>query len=210
MTSVESLGPVPEVLVWLDEDDVSREDYPELPKVRYFVKPRVGYIKFHEMANFLAAQSVQPWIMTWNDDAVMVDGWYDKFKAFQTQFDPLTQPVVINFWNQDGPEANLFPIYSRCYHEILGHVSENPACDDWTWKVAKMAGISYNLRGIKPMHYKYHGDPSTWLKDDVYEEIEAARAATKGHWHIYGRRTIGKMTTDAEKIKEYMRVHGTH
>jgi hypothetical protein len=210
--SVRSLVPVERIMVWLDDDDRSYDDYIDvfnrLPinmGMSIYRKPRVGYLKFHEMINFLASESTTPWLMTWNDDAQMPKCWYRKFYEFQKQFDPLTDPVVINIWNQDGPEANLFPIYSHKYYEILGHVSLNPACDDWTWKVAREAGISHNLRGIKPTHRKYFGDPATWIKDDVYEEIEAARAATKGHWHIYGRSTIGKMSADAIKIKNYLK-----
>jgi len=206
LTSLTSLGLAEhgmEALVWLDDDDPSLARYKELfksnPNVTLFIKKRVGYIKFHLMLNFLSSQAKYDWVFEFNDDAYMINpNWFDLFKDFIKEFDPTSQPVVINIWGQGETELNLFPIVSRKYLDILGHFALYPACDDWTRYVAAGAGISYDLKGIKPKHRKYGGENP--LKDKIYEEVQADRAQIKKNDPLNNP----LLSEDIEKIKIYL------
>lgn len=175
-----------EALVWLDTDDPKLDDYKKLlgsnPNVRFFIKKRIGYLRFHEMMNFLAQQAKYDWIFEFNDDAYMENQkWFFIFKDFVKEFEPTNQPVVIDIWGQGEIINNLFPIVSKTYVDILKHFSLIPACDDWIRIVAIGANISYDLKGIKPKHFKYKSDKI--LKDKTYYETEKDRAKAKRKFH---------------------------
>ncbi len=175
-----------EILVWLDKNDPKLKRYQELlgsnPKVKLFIKDRVGYIKFHLMLNFLSSEAKYDWILEFNDDAYMDNpDWFDILMDFTKQFNPITQPVVINIWGQGKIIYNLFPIVSRAYFTVLGHFALTPNCDDWVRIVGMGANISHDLLGIKPKHRKYGGE--NILKDETYQEVERDRAEHKKTWN---------------------------
>src|SRR3989338_11545070 len=90
-----------EALVWVDDDDPELERYKELFQkssvIKLFIKERVGYNRFHEMINFLAGQAKYDWYFLLNDDSYMDNpNWFKIFKNFVKEFEPTTQPIVIN------------------------------------------------------------------------------------------------------------------
>ena len=206
---LDSLGLVDgesEALVWLDTDDPQYDRYIELfenyPNVKLFKKERIGYSRFHEMMNFLAEQASYDWMILWNDDVTMDNPeWYGIFKDFASVFKPAKEPVVINIWGQ-GNKANLFPIVSRKYWEILGHFSLSVACDDWIRIVSMGANIAHQLLGIRPTHRKYHGDDQ--LVDETYHEVEAARIVSRGSWDPRKGPTKDQLGVDIAKLREYI------
>lgn len=188
LTSINSLGlnSEIEILVWLDSDDPKLEQYRELlktnPFVRFFVKDRIGYKNFHLMVDFLARQAKYDWYFLFNDDSYMENSdWLKVFKDFVRPFEPTNQPIVINIWGQGIVVNNLFPIISRAYFDILGHISLTQNCDDWIRIVGMGANISYDLKGIKPKHRKYGGGGT--LNDETFQETESSRAEFKKIWN---------------------------
>lgn len=188
LNSINSLGlnPEIEILIWLDNDDPKLEQYRELlktnPFVKFFVKDRVGYKNFHLMVDFLARQAKYDWYFLFNDDTYMENSdWLKMFKDFVRPFEPTNQPIVINIWGQGIVVNNLFPIVSRAYFDILGHISLTQNCDDWIRIVGMGAKISYDLKGIKPKHRKYGGGDA--LNDETFKETESSRAEFKKNWN---------------------------
>jgi len=197
-----------EVLVWVDTDDPQVNNYQELigknPNVRLFIKERVGYIRFHEMLNFLANEARYDWLFEFNDDAYMDNSnWFEIFNNFvnDNNFNPLEDPVVINIWGQGETPLNLFPIVSRKFINLLGHFSLYPACDDWVRTIAAQTNISYDLKGIKPKHRKY-GDADT-LKDETYFEVQKDRVDVKRMQNPSNDRFTRLINEDIEKIAKY-------
>jgi len=197
-----------EALIWLDSDDPKLERYQEVlkdnPRVRVFIRDRVGYVNGHLMLNFLAEQAKYDWYFFFNDDAYMDNpDWSDIFKDFVQQFDPTIEPVAINIWGQGG-KANLFPIVSRKYVDVCGHFSMGTANDDWIRIVSMRAGVDRQLYGIKPKHRKYGQDETKGdLRDDTYHDAEAARAKHGYEWNP--RRGPGRhiLDDDVRRIVEY-------
>src|SRR5574342_205956 len=116
MTALESLD-LPkydkEALIWLDTDDPELSRYQEVlkdnPRVKIFIKDRVGYKNGHLMLNYLVGKAKYDWYFFFNDDAYMDNPkWSDVFRDFVQQFDPTIEPIVLNIWGQ-GSKANLFP-----------------------------------------------------------------------------------------------------
>lgn len=208
LTSLNSLGLDKhelEALVWLDSDDPQLGRYQELlgsnPKVKLFIKERVGYIKFHLMLNFLSQQAKYDWIFEFNDDAYMDNpDWFRIFEDFVKKFKPATEPVVIDIWSQGVIVNNLFPIVSRAYIDILGHFALTPNCDDWVRIVAR-GNISHDLLGIKPKHRKYGGE--NILKDETYDEVERDRAEHKKVWNEKRRLFPPQLDEDIKKILKH-------
>lgn len=175
-----------EALVWLDDDDPKLKEYQELfisnPNVKLFIKKRIGYLRFHEMMNFLCTQAKYDWFFEFNDDAYMDNpDWFNVFRDSVKNFHPKTDPVVLNIWGQGVTPNNLFPIVSRRYFEILGHFSMVPNCDDWIRIIGIGAKISYDIRGIAPKHRKYGGE--NILIDQTYQETERDRTINKRSWN---------------------------
>ena len=196
-----------EALIWIDTDDPKKDRYLELfdnkIHVRTFVKDRVGYINFHLMANFLCHQARYDWLMLFNDDAYMENPkWFEIFRDEVKQFDPIKQPVVLNIWGQSQTVANLFPAVSRAYFDITGHFSLVPNTDDWIRMVSTGAGISYDVKGIKPAHRKYGNE--NVLKDETYMGVERDRAEHKKNWNERRKILPQKLLDqDINKILQY-------
>jgi len=201
-----------EALIWLDDDDPQLDKYKELfgtdPNIRLFIKKRVGYIQSHLMLNFLCKQAKYNWIFQFNDDAYMDNpNWFNIFKDFVKQFDPVSEPVVINLWGQGVTVGNLFPIVSRAYHNILGHYSGATTCDEWVRMVATGANISHDLKGIKPKHRKYGGENPLW--DKTFREVETDRNENKKHWNEKRGIIPKSLYADIDKIIHYQNNYKT-
>ncbi len=196
-----------EALIWLDDDEPKVNAYDAVlharAGVRTFVKPRVGYRRFDKMVNFLCEQAKGEWLFLWNDDAYMTrPDWHKQFEKVASRFKPLEEPVVLNLWGQGGKQ-NLFPIVSRKFVDILGHFSQNTACDDWAWRIGSATGIQHDIFGIKPAHRKAGGDPVMGdLIDETYREIEDQRKRHRW-WGLHTSTFKKLLAEDIEKINQW-------
>ncbi len=186
-----------EALVWLDDDDPQLAKYQQFfsdnDRLKLFIKPRVGYKGFHTMINFLASQASGDWLFLWNDDAYMGSGeWYSTFTEHASLIDPKEEPVVLNIWT---PLINRgeFPVVSRKFYELLGHISQNTRCDIWTYKVSHYARIQRQIRGIDLRHRKYGQDPHLGdLEDETRKEVDALYAKSK---------YLGSLSKGAQRVR---------
>ena len=194
-----------EVLVWIDDDDPQLEKYHNLfdnnSRIKMFIKPRVGYMQFHTMMNYLAEQATGDWLWLWNDDAYMESpDWYETFIAHASLASPKEEPLVYTLFTG----KNGFPIMSRKYLEIVGHIGGSPTCDLWTRTVAGRAGIERYIPGIVLTHRKYGHDIKLGdLIDNTYNYVETLRAS---HRYFGGRTqaTWHAMHVDGNKILDWL------
>ncbi len=196
-----------EVLTWVDEDDPQLKTYHQLfdgnKRIKMFVKPRVGYKNYPIMADLLAAQSTGDWIFLWNDDAYMDNpDWYKTFIEYSSLVDPQGEPIALNIWGQ-GAYYNAFPIISRKYYEIIGHIAENTCCDKWINRVAYRARVQRTIFGIKPKHRKYgHDEKFGNLEDQTKIDIDRLRQKSRFFGFYSGGRSR-LMREECQKILDF-------
>lgn len=176
-----------EILVRFDEDDESRVKLNlngNGPRVATFVGPRFGYRLLHEYYNELAKKATGDWLVLWNDDAVMeTDGWDEKVHACGGGLKVL---------NSTGP-LNLFPIFTKKLHDLLGHVSLQTHCDSWLQVVGRMNGIEEKV-DLKIKHLREE------IEDNTKQESLGTYSVTSPEF--YSRNVQSKLYLDCEKVKE--------
>lgn len=194
-----------EALVWVDDDDPQLERYQLLfdnkNHIKMFVKPRVGYRKSYVMLNYLAEQVVGDWLWPWGDDAYMGDpDWYDVFIAHASLAKPKEEPVVYNL----SPDKNGFPIVSRKYLDILGHIGGSATVDLWTRRVVQNTDIERPIAGMEPIHRKNGRDPKLGdLIDNTYFYVEGLKETSR----YFGGRSPGVLRAqheDNQKILDWI------
>src|SRR3989344_1414551 len=201
-----------EVLVWVDGDDAQLDLYRAIAKenkrIRLFIKPRIGYLQYHLMMDFLAQQAVGEWQMLWNDDAYMEHvEWYDTFIEYASLNPPLTEPVLLNIWGQGRPQ-HFFPVISKKYFEIVGHWSQMTICDTWIKHIACRTNIRRYVFGIKPRHRKFGADNGA-LGDLIDNTSHSIEQLQKDTGDVYlgqrSRQNRVKMDNDVAKITSWIR-----
>ena len=202
-----------EVLIWVDDDDLQLQKYrtyfDKNNQIKLCIRPRVGYLQFHEMMNFLTTQATGEWLMLWNDDAYMgMVNWYDTFIEYASLSRPVEEPVAYNIWGQ-GKAQHFFPIISKKYLEIVGHFAQNCICDSWVKHVAYYSHIQRHIFGIKPHHRKFGQDNHGGLGDLIdttHQSVERLGAETGDRF--LGQRaphTIKSMNNDVSKVVSWIR-----
>lgn len=135
-----------ELMLAFDDDDRASIDYFASDIVPWLRErgvpfkaleyPRYGYNRLHLYINDLVKNSTAPWILFWNDDAVMhTKGWDTVISFFQDRFLLLRAET-----NHEHPYA-IFPIFPREWYDITGHVSQHPLNDAWLSQVGYLLDI---------------------------------------------------------------------
>lgn len=146
-----------EVLIRYDDDDKTMPLKTTKKNVRQIKGERVGYANFHLMINELAEQAKGDWLLLWNDDAVMkTTNWVDIISRFDSK-----KPRVLNFFDTEDSQNNLFPIMSRAMYEAIGHFSLSTHCDTWALDIANGTGTHVKVEGIKAEHIRDSLDDAT-------------------------------------------------
>ena len=196
--SVESLGNQVEILVWIDEDDPQKDIYlnHDLGEhVKIFIRPRVGYLNFHIMVNFLSQESTGEWLMLWNDDAlVQCFDWHKKIERIDA-----TIPRVLNFYSPENFNTNLFPVISRSMLNAMGHYSQANHCDSWVQDIANELRIHVPLFGIKAKHIREE------IEDETKGQTQSVYSVSSPAYHTEEMKI--KRAKDAQKI--YNRIFET-
>jgi hypothetical protein len=93
----------------------------------------LGYGKLNEYVNFLAKNSHAPWMVFWNDDAVMkTQDWDVTISSYGDQF------CLQAFDTHNKHPYSIFPIVPRKWLELVGHLSLHPLNDAWLSQIAWM------------------------------------------------------------------------
>lgn len=180
-----------EFLVCIDDDEPQADLYEELAKldkrVRLFVEPRHSYRALHEYCNRLAREAKGDWLFSWNDDAIMeTPDWLKIIASYDH-----TIPVVLNPYHEVN---NLFPVLSRIFYEVIGHLSLQTHLDSWVQQIGERTGTQIYVPGIKIVHVK---------PDD-----ETGRASNEVALHQTGPEFSSEavqalINQDAEKIRSW-------
>ena len=193
-----------EALVWIDDDDPQLEDYKRLlgdnKRIKIFIKPRVGYTRFHEMMNFLASEAKGNWLYLWNDDSYMDNPeWYKTFNEYAALINPKEEVVVLNTWGQ-GAKNNSFPVISRKYYELLEHWAPIAHSNLHIEKIADYTKIQRSIFGIQPSHRNYGRDKKMGdLLDDTKKEVDELK--NKDKWMgLHTASAREKRDIDVKKI----------
>lgn len=146
-----------EVLIRYDDDDKTMPLKLSKKNVRQMKGTRVGYANFHLMVNELAKQAKGDWLLLWNDDAIMrTTDWVDTISRFDSN-----KPKVLNFFDTEDSQKNLFPVMSRAMYEAIGHFSLSTHCDTWALDIANGTGTHVEVDGIEAEHLRDSLDDAT-------------------------------------------------
>lgn len=96
----------------------------------------LGYIRLHVYNNKLAAKTSAPWLVIWNDDAIMeTKGWDSIIMEHRDEF------KLLAFHTHKDHPYSIFPILPRKWFELLGYISPHPTQDGWLSQTAYMLDI---------------------------------------------------------------------
>lgn len=162
--SIESLGEGNfEVLVRYDSDDKTMPLKNVGKNVRLIKGDRVGYKNFHLMINELCEQAASDWLMLWNDDALMESkDWLNAFTNYDSK-----KATLLNFFDTENMNNNLFPVMSRSMYEAIGHFSLSTHCDTWAQDIANGTGTHHKVDGIRAKHIRES------INDETKNETQA-------------------------------------
>jgi glycosyltransferase involved in cell wall biosynthesis len=180
-----------EVLVRVDEDDPSLDEYEEFPNL--IVGPRHGYGWLHDYYNELAARASGDWLMLWNDDCIMeTPGWVEAVRPYDGKLAVLNPNTNHRNWERG---RNIFPIFPAKMFELLGHISLSVHNDSWIRVVGQNAGIMVRI----PVMVHHDRADLTGNNDDaVYAERQYDPA------HFYSERMVRARERDVAAVREYL------
>jgi len=96
----------------------------------------MGYTGLHHYNNKLAEKTTAPWLVIWNDDAIMeTQGWDTVIMDRKDQF------KLFAFHTHNDHPYSIFPIVPRKWFELLGYISPHPTQDGWLSQQAYMLDI---------------------------------------------------------------------
>lgn len=135
-----------EILFAFDRDDevgktyFSQELQPWLDQHRYHYTAMLfdplGYIRLHLYNNKMAEKARAPWLVIWNDDAVMqTQSWDTEIVKYSGSF------RLLAFHTHNDHPYSIFPIVPRKWYELLGYISPHPTQDGWLSQQAYMLDI---------------------------------------------------------------------
>lgn len=180
-----------EILIYVDEDDPQLEAYESLNSkhVKVYVQPKVGYVNFHEMINFLAKKAKGNWLLLWNDDMRVSGDWKFPDGAF-------SKPQVLNFWDPINPMNNLAPMVNRKMYEIMGHFSLSTHCDSWVQDIANELDIHVPVEGVSVSHLR------EVLNDATKQATQSVYSISSPEYD--GTFMSGLRMIDTEKLRKYV------
>lgn len=159
--------------------------------------PRFGYNRLHLYINSLVENSSAPWILFWNDDAVMkTQGWDDVIRQYQDKFLLLRAET-----NHEHPYA-IFPIFPREWAEVCGHVSEHPLNDAWLSQVGYLLDIVEDV----PIFIEHERHDLTGKNQDAtYQERQILEGNPSNPLDFLHMSYRQKRIEDGAKLAEHLK-----
>ena len=140
IASLRDLAEDPSSLEFLAAIDPDQEGmYAGLDGIRLWTAPeRYGYARLHEYMNSLASLASGEWLMTWNDDALMLTAGWDA--VVHAQAPGVLWPAV-----NHHPANNTFPVWPAAWTRLTGRVSLCFNFDSWIQETGEMAGRQWRI-----------------------------------------------------------------
>lgn len=157
------------VLLAVDADDDQAKAYTALgldagvrTSIAWFGE-RHGYRNLHEYYNQLAHYARDSfdasWLMLWNDDVQMLTLGWDRHIR---EHDP-SRPSALNITAEQPGAMNLFPVVSRAWFDVVGHLSLQAHTDTWIQDTSRAAGCERNESRVRVLHEREgDGDPELY------------------------------------------------
>lgn len=193
-----------EICAWLDEDDPTRDQYPEDPQVRYGSGPR-PYVDGVLCTSGLWTEA---WALATGDIAMLASddivfrtrGWDQRIEA---AFASVSDRIVMVYPN-DGTrrQAPVNLVVSREWIEVAGFTPadfQGWFGDDWIWSIAAKLRRVVFLSDVRVSHAQRRGS------DDTYRDGENARAAVGGLEGMRSRFYSPEMTARRDEQTERLR-----
>jgi hypothetical protein len=143
-----------ELVLGLDADDETGSAYLQavtaVPRRVYWFQHRHGYRHLHRYYNDLAEEAGGQWLVLWNDDARMARRGWDL--AIREQ-DP-RKLAALNITSEQPGGMNLFPVVTRRWFDVVGHLSRQAHTDTWIQDVSRAAGVERNERRVVVEHLR--------------------------------------------------------
>lgn len=163
-----------EIMLAVDPDDeatlyaMEYEEQPEQLHV-WYAPERYGYKGLHHYINELAGRAHGEWLMLWNDDArMMTEDWDTIIEEAQRTVTP-PGGVLWMMANHDQG-GNLFPVWPRAWHTLMGYTSASPNNDVWISEIGRRLGVE---RRIPVRVFHDRADITGNNLDDTFNEGRA-------------------------------------
>jgi hypothetical protein len=197
-----------ETLLAFDNDDPSRFEVQETlksnPQVVFFERPPVGFFQLHQYTNFLAAHSTGKFLCITSDKAISLTPHWDRYlEPFENRF--FVSSPVVEYITEDGvslfrPEL-LFPIVSRLWYDVLGHVSTQPHLDSYIgYTMAELTSLGPEGNEIFSKTRKLLSQ----VRVQYDRRKERTRAHKKGSFDFFSLSAHEERRKAAEKILVYL------
>jgi hypothetical protein len=116
-----------EIQPWLDQN--------QYPYTAMLFDP-MGYACLNVYNNKMASFGSAPWLVIWNDDAIMqTQGWDTEILKYRNEF------KLLAFHTHNDHPYSIFPILPRKWFDLLGYMSPHQAQDAWLSQQAYMLDI---------------------------------------------------------------------
>lgn len=183
-----------EFMIACDPDDQETYEYgQQMGYSTWMTGERYGYKHLYEYYNLLASKSRGNWLFQWNDDALMVsENWDTKIYTYDHR-----NPLVLC----PTGDMNIFPIVSKVFYNILGHLSLQAHTDTWIQDVSRLSGMERRIEGIEINHIRW------MLNDETNQESQATYAETSPHFYTDEIQNL--IREDANKINEWLQHNKT-
>jgi len=194
-----------EILVRLDHDDRDTlfvlDDIVNVHgETRFIVGPRYeGYPSMAIFWNELARQARGDWLVTFNDDAIMLEqAWDEVLLDYDHR---LKENLVLHPF--DNYNHTSFPILSSRVYEIFGHITRFCGVDTWSncWTGAAEIEIK-KVPTIRIQHQRPNIPNGGGTSDAAWEETALAQPAVGEDWDKNISKYIDLAVEDALTLKE--------
>ena len=157
----------------------------------------MGYLKLNVYNNKMAAQASAPWLVIWNDDAIMeTRGWDSVILRHTGEF------KLLAFHTHRDHPYSIFPILPYEWYELLGYISPHATQDGWLSQQAYMLDIWERIPvDVKHDRYDLTGNnrDDTFLRRSMLE----GRPDHPEDFHSIKQQDIRHR--DAAKLATYLR-----
>ena len=192
-----------EILIAYDSDDQASKDYFSSDRWQDFLAhrgssgrsfgvQRWGYLYLHKYYNYLADQSQAPWLLLWNDDALMeTEHWDDELRT-NSDFRMLLHMTCSNLVMR----CSIFPLFHSDWIKLFGMVSPMNHADSW---ISDICWEARARRVIPVSTFHDRGDLTGRNRDDVFFQRDYS-----AHKEYHSQPMVDMRRQWADKLRVYL------
>lgn len=157
----------------------------------------LGYIRLNQYNNKMAEKTTAPWLVIWNDDAIMeTQGWDTEILKYRDDF------KLLAFHTHNDHPYSIFPILPRKWFELLGYISPHPTQDGWLSQQAYLLDIWQRI----PVHVLHDRHDLTGNNNDTtFQQRAMLEGRPDDPLDFHSVQQIELRHRDAAKLATYLR-----